>query len=112
MNTRHQLKQAVRVKQGDTVRVRLGKDRGKTAKILAVLPKQQRVLVDGVNMVHKHVRPKRVGQKGQRVQVAAPVHISNVQLVCPSCKQATRVGIVRDQEKRSRVCKRCQARFD
>jgi large subunit ribosomal protein L24 len=96
-----------RIRKGDTVRVLLGKDRGKKAKVMAVLPSKQRVLVEGVNMVKKHIRPKRSGEKGQRVSVASPMHISNVQLVCPACKKGTRIIVKRDQDNRVRVCKKC-----
>lgn len=98
-----------KIKTGDNVKVLSGKDRGKTAKITAVMLSEGRVVVEGVNMVKKHIRPKRAGEKGQRVSVAAPVHISNVQLVCPACKKAARVGIERTDGQRKRVCKRCGA---
>ncbi len=107
LNKRHP-----RIRRGDTVRVVTGKDKGKKAKVMAVLPKEDKVLVEGVNMVKKHVRPKRSGEKGQRVSVAAPVHISNVQLVCPSCKKSSRVGVKRQDRRRQRVCKKCQAVID
>ena len=93
------------------MKVLLGKDRGKTGQVMAVLPRQQRVLVEGVNVVKKHVRPRRQGEKGQRVEVAAPVHISKVQLVCPQCKKPSRVGISHENEERQRVCRKCEARI-
>lgn len=97
-STKHKL----RIKTGDTVRVLRGRDRGKQAKVLAALPKEGRLLVEGINMVFRHVRPRRAGEKGQRVQVAAAMNVANVQLVCPHCKKGTRVG------RRLRVCKQCQ----
>lgn len=106
----------LRIKTGDTVRILRGKDRGKQAKVLAALPKEGRVLVEGMNMVFRHVRPKRAGEKGQRVQVAAPVNVANVQLMCPHCKKGTRVGLRREDDqpqhargRRLRVCKQCEA---
>ena len=99
----------MRIKSGDNVRILSGKDRGKTAKVMAVVLQEGRVVVEGINMVKKHIRPRRAGEKGQRVSVAAPVHISNVQLVCPACKKVVRIGIKRKQGKRVRVCKKCQA---
>ncbi len=96
-----------RLKTGDMVRVIVGKDRGKQGKVLGVLSKQNRIIVEGVSLVKKHVRARRAGEKGQRVSVAASVAISNVQLVCPSCKKGTRVGIVRREGVRTRVCKKC-----
>jgi len=111
MVTKFKVKNA-RIKTGDTVKILLGKDRGKTGKVMAVLLEQRRVLVEGVNMVKKHVRPRRSGEKGQRVSVAAPLHISNVQVVCPACKKNSRIGIKREAGGRQRVCKKCQALID
>lgn len=100
----------IRVRRGDTVRVLLGKDRGKRGKVLAVLPRMQRVIVEGINMRFKHVRARRAGERGQRVQVAAPLTISNVQVVCPACKKGTRVGMQREADGTAvRVCKKCGA---
>ena len=98
-----------RIKQGDTVRILLGKDRGKKAKVMAVLPASDRILVEGINMVKKHVRPRKAGEKGQRVSVAAPMQISNVQLVCSACKKGTRIGVKRENGQRQRICKKCEA---
>lgn len=98
-----------KIKTGDTVRVILGKDRGKKGQVLAVLPKAGRVIVEGISMVKKHVRARRAGEKGQRVAVAAPVEISNVQFVCPQCKRGARIGITRTAGERTRVCKNCSA---
>jgi large subunit ribosomal protein L24 len=101
--------QKLRIRKGDTVAVITGKDRGKTGAVLAALPGTHRVLVEGVNLVKKHIRARRAGEKGQRVSVAAPVSVSNVQLVCPACKKRTRVGIIREAGERRRVCKQCEA---
>lgn len=97
------------MKTGDTVRVLRGRDRGKKGKIMAVFPTEARVLVEGINMIFRHVRPRRGGEKGQRVHVAAAMRVNNVQLVCPSCKKGTRVGARREGDKRVRVCKQCEA---
>ncbi len=97
------------IRRGDTVRILRGKDRGKKARVLATLPQVGRILVEGVNMVKKHVRPKRAGEKGQRVVVAAPLNIASVQLVCPACGKGTRVLRRRTAEGAlERVCKKCQ----
>ncbi len=99
-----------RIRRGDMVRVLLGKDRGKTGQVMAVLPKEGKVVVEGINMVMKHVRPRRAQEKGQRVSIAAPLEISNVQLVCPACKKGVRVVIKRaDKGERQRVCRKCEA---
>lgn len=99
---------SVRVKKGDTVRVLRGKDRGKKGSVMAVYPQEGRVLIEKVNMVHKHVRPRRAGEKGQRVSVAAPIPVANVQVICPSCKKGVRVGVVREGDSKQRVCRKCE----
>ncbi len=100
----------LKVKKGDTVLVLVGKDRGKTGKVLAAIPAKNRVLVEGRNIVKKHVRPKKAGEKGQRVEVPAPMPVSRVMVICPSCGKATRVGIQRKRgEQRQRICKKCQS---
>lgn len=101
-----------KIKSGDTVLVTRGRDKGKKGKVLSVIPKEGRLIVEGTNMVFKHVRPRRAGEKGQRVQIAAPLRISNVMLVCPQCKKAARVGIKREGNVRERVCKQCDKTID
>ncbi len=99
----------VKIRKNDTVRVLRGKDRGKSGKVLAVLPSVGRVMVEGINIVYKHVKARGPQQKGQRVSVAAPLPVANVQLVCPQCKKGTRVKISREGGDRVRVCKQCGA---
>lgn len=101
-----------RLKKNDMVRVLRGRDRGKKGKVLAVLPREGRIIVEGLNLVKKHVRAKRQNQKGQRVSIAAPLPIAGVQLICPQCKKAVRVGVTRANKQRQRVCKKCQAIID
>jgi len=101
------------VKKGDTVVVRSGKDRGARGKVLLTLPKSNRVLVEGVNRVKKHMKvttTQRGAQTGGIVTQEAAVHASNVQLVCPNCSKPTRVGHRKDDEGRSvRTCRKCSA---
>lgn len=99
----------LKIKKGDTVRVLRGKDRGKSGKVLAAFPQTGKLMVEGINMVKKHVRARRAGEKGQRVTVAAPVTVANVQVVCPQCKKGTRVGIRREGDSLVRVCKHCNS---
>lgn len=100
----------LKVRRGDTVRVLRGKDRGKKAVVMAALPQEGRLLVEGVNMVKKHVRPKRSGEKGQRVTIASPIPVSNVQLYCAECKRGVRVGIRRGADRKAeRICRNCEA---
>jgi large subunit ribosomal protein L24 len=99
------------IKKGDTVVVRSGKDRGARGKVLLTLPKASRVLVEGVNRVKKHTKvttTQRGAQTGGIVTQEAPVHVSNVQVVCPSCGKPTRIGHRKDEEGRSvRTCRKC-----
>jgi large subunit ribosomal protein L24 len=80
------------VKKGDTVMVIAGEDRGKTGEVLTVYPKENKVLVQGVNRVYRHLRPSRQHPQGGRIQKEMPIHISNVQPVDPTTNQPTRVG--------------------
>ena len=92
---------------GDKVKVIAGKDKGKEAKVLAALPYKQRVIVERVNMIKKATRPSQRNQQGGILEIEAPIHVSNVMLVCPSCSQPTRVGRKRIEGTRVRVCKKC-----
>lgn len=96
-----------KIHKGDKVVIISGKDRGKTGEVVRVLPKMHRAIVQGANLVTKNVRPKRAGEKGQQIQVSAPLNISNLKLVCPSCKKGRRVGYNISGDKKIRVCKRC-----
>jgi large subunit ribosomal protein L24 len=97
------------IKKGDTVKIISGKDKGKTGKVLKVLPAKGKILIEGLNLYKKHVRPKRQREKGQVVVVPRPVDASNVMLVCANCGKAIRVGFRFDGGKKLRVCKRCGA---
>lgn len=107
-----------RVRKDDRVRVITGKDRGKEGRVIRLLPDRDRVLVEGVNYVRKHERirqTQRGAQEGGIIETEAPIHISNVQPVCPSCDQPVRVGfrLSEDGDRRSktRVCRNCGATF-
>ena len=94
------------------VKVTTGKDAGKTGKVIhvAITPLRSRITVEGVNIAVKHVRPRREGEKGQRVQFPAALSLSNVMLLCPECSDPTRVGISRQADgTKMRQCKQCNA---
>jgi len=95
------------IRTGDKVKVIAGKDKGKEAKVLATLPYKERVIVERIAMVKKATRPTQKNQKGGILEIEAPIHVSNVMLVCPSCSQPTRVGRKRVDGTRVRVCKKC-----
>ena len=98
----------MKIKKGDIVLITSGKDRGRTGKIIKSLPKELRVLVEGINLKKKHVRPKREGEKGQVVEVPAALNISNIKIICPKCGKAARVGYKVDKDRKFRVCKKCK----
>jgi large subunit ribosomal protein L24 len=97
----------MKIRKGDNVKMLSGKDRGKTGKVLRVLPKVRKAVVEGLNIAKKHVRPRRQGEKGQRVSVPAPVDISNLALICPKCSKPTRVGYKLTEKNKFRICKKC-----
>jgi len=97
----------MKFKKGDSVIIISGKDRSKKGKISKVFPKQDLVLIDGLNLRKKHVKPKKSGEKGETVQIAFPISSSNVKLICPKCGQATRVGHKLVAKNKFRVCKKC-----
>ena len=97
----------MKIKKGDTVLIILGKDRGRKGKVLKAFPKELKILVEGINLKKKHVRPKREGEKGQIVQIPAPIQISNVKVICPKCGKAIRVGYKIVENKKYRICKKC-----
>ena len=106
----------VRIKKDDMVLVISGKDRDltKPRRVLQVMPREQRVLVEGVNMIKRHTRPNpQRNIRGGIVERESPIHISNVMLVCPRCNQRTRVGFARrGDEDKVRVCKKCDEAID
>lgn len=102
-----------RIRQDDTVQILTGKDRGKRGQVRDVLPERGRVIVQGVNIVKKHLRARQLGTQAGIVEVEAPLHISNVAVVCTSCERATRLGFrVRPDGVKVRFCKRCNEDLD
>lgn len=99
------------IKKNDNVKMLSGKDCGKTGKILHVYPENGRVKIEGLNMIKKHQRAKKQGQKGQIVSLERAVNVSGVQLLCPRCGKITRVGYKMAGDTKMRVCKKCQAEF-
>ncbi|MEK7195405.1 MAG: 50S ribosomal protein L24 [Patescibacteria group bacterium] len=97
------------IKKGDQVKIISGKDRGKIGNIIRVLPKEERVSVEGLNLYKKRVRPKRQGQKGETVLVPRPFHASKVMIVCRSCKKDARTGWRTEGARKVRYCKKCKA---
>ena len=105
-----------KIKKGDTVEVITGNERGMRGIVQRVYPGKDRVVVQGVNVVKKHQRPVQAGRgqvKAGIIEFEAPVHLSNVMLVCPSCSERTRVGFrQREDGAKVRVCKQCESDID
>lgn len=99
---------SMNIKKGDKVKVLSGKDKGKEGVVLRALPQKERVVVEKVNLIKKALRPTQQNPQGGISTIEAPIHVSNVMLVCPECKQPTRVSRKRDEAgKLTRVCKKC-----
>jgi len=97
----------MKIRKGDQVLIIKGKDRGKKGKVLRGFPRELKVLVEGVNIKKKHQRPRREGEKGQVVEIPAPIPVANVKLICPKCKKPSRVGYKIEEQKKYRICKKC-----
>ncbi|MFH1236253.1 MAG: 50S ribosomal protein L24 [Parcubacteria group bacterium] len=99
-------------KKGDTVMLVSGKDKGKKGKVLDVMPKDGKVVIEGLNLLVKNVRPKRQGEKGQVVKYNAPLNASNVLLFCSTCGRGRRIGYQLQKDgKKVRICKKCKHIF-
>lgn len=110
----------MKIKKNDTVKILTGKDRNKHGKVLNVLysSKSIKIVIESLNLKYKHLRPKRSGEKGQRIMFPSPINISNVQLICPKCGKPTRIKFKlrkekseTSREKKQRVCKKCKTNF-
>ena len=96
------------IRKNDTVLVIAGREKGKRGKVLFVLPTRERVIIERVNMVKRHQRPTQKLRQGGIIEREAPMHVSNVMLVCSKCDKATRVGMrVLADDRRARVCRKC-----
>lgn len=100
---------SMKIKKGDNVKVLSGKDRGKVGKVLRIFGKDKKAIVEGINLVKRHTRPRHRGEKGQRVTVPAAIDLSNLMLVCPKCSKPTRVSFKVTKEAKFRVCKKCRS---
>lgn len=101
-----------RIKKGDTVVVVQGKESGKKGKVLRVLSSDERIVVERVNFIKRHVKPSQKTPGGGVIEREAAMHISNVQLICPDCDQPTRVGVRMKGNNKVRFCKKCNNQVD
>ena len=102
-----------RVRKEDTVLVTKGKDRGRSGAVRLVIPKDNRVIVTGINVVKRHMRPRGPQRPGGIIEREAPIALANVRPLCPSCNKPVRVGFrVLADGRKVRYCKKCDANFD
>jgi len=98
----------MKIKKNDNVLVIKGKDRNKKGKVLLVLPEAEKVIVGGINLIKKHQKPKKGGEKGKTVTMEAPLRAANVAVICTKCGKATRLGVKRMENGESaRICRKC-----
>jgi large subunit ribosomal protein L24 len=98
----------MKIKINDKVKVISGKDAGKTGKVIQVFPKDEKIVVEGVNIMKKSLKSGKKGDKGQLIELAAPFYASKAALVCPKCNLETRVGYKTDGADKKRACRKCK----
>lgn len=99
----------MKIKKNDLVKIIAGKDLGKEGKVTQILANENKVVVDGVNKTIKNLKSRSSEEKGKKIEFFAPVHYSNIQVICPSCKKATKLGYKLENKNKVRVCKKCNA---
>lgn len=102
----------MKIKKGNTILITTGKDKNKTGKIVAVLTEKNKVIVDGLNLKKKHIKPRKKGEKGQIVEIPGTIDVSNVKIICSKCKKATRTEIKIEnkpnKKQKIQICKKCK----
>ncbi len=101
----------MRIKKGDTVKVLSGNDKGKTGEVLEIIPKTEKIIVKGVNVRKKHIKARKQGDESGIISVECAIHSSKVNVVCPKCNKATKVGYKVEKDEKVRVCKKCGAKL-
>ena len=101
----------MRIKKGDNVSVLSGNDKGKTGEVLEVMPKTDKIVVKGINIRKKHVKPRKAGEEGGIISVECAIPSSKVNVVCPKCGKVTKVGYTVEKDQKVRVCKKCGAKL-
>ena len=100
---------SMKIKKGDTVVVLSGDDKGVQGEVIATSPEEGKVIVKGVNIIHKHVKPRREGETGGIVDAEGAIYASKVQIVCPKCSKGVRIAHKIENGKKTRVCAKCGA---
>jgi large subunit ribosomal protein L24 len=102
----------LKIKKNDKVIILKGKDRSKSGKVIKSIPKQNKVIVEGLNLCKKHKKPKKEGEVGQIVEIPKPINVSNVALICQHCNKPARIGYIIEKDKKFRICKKCNKKLD
>lgn len=97
--------------KGDKVQILSGNDKGKTGEVLEVIPKMQKILVKGVNVRKKHVKPRKQGEEGGIISVECPIYASKAAVICPKCGKPTKIGFIIEKDSKVRVCKKCSTKI-
>ena len=101
----------MKIKKGDNVQVLSGNDKGKTGEVLQVIPKDDKIIVKGVNIRKKHVKARKQGDESGIIEVECAIPTSKVNVVCPKCGKTTKVGYTTEKDQKVRVCKKCGAKL-
>ena len=101
----------MRIKKGDTVQILSGNDKGKTGEVLEVIPKADKIIVKGINIRKKHVKPRKQGEEGGIISIESAIPSAKANVVCSKCGKATKVGYSEEKDKKIRICKKCGAKL-
>jgi large subunit ribosomal protein L24 len=99
----------MKILKGDKVKIMSGKDKGREGKVEKAYKKQNKILLEGINIYKKHVKKSEQTPQGGVVEIPRPIGVSKVALICPKCSKITKIGIKRDKGKKSRMCKKCKS---
>ncbi len=97
----------MKIKKGDNVKILSGNDKDKTGEVLEVIPKKSKIVVKGVNVRKKHIKPKKQGDEGGIISVECAIDSSKANVICPKCGKSTRIAYTIEKDKKVRVCKKC-----
>ena len=101
----------MKIRKGDNVQVLSGNDKGKTGEVLEVIPGTEKIIVKGINVRKKHVKARKQGEEGGIIPVECAIHASKVNVVCPKCGKATRIGYSVEKDQKVRICKKCNTKI-
>jgi large subunit ribosomal protein L24 len=102
----------MKIKVNDQVKILSGKDKGKTGKVIQVFPVEEKIVVEGLNLIKKHVRSRKQGEKGQAIELAGPFKASKAALICTKCAEPVRVGYKMEAGVKKRSCRKCNQLID